>query len=116
MDIAFGPARPRDLCQELEQTFRPIAESKGLDLEVELDPGLPAAITTDHKRLEQIVKNLLANGIKFTERGEVRLEVRVVIAGRLTPLPPAGPPARADHARSTRHCGSATAESRRSDN
>lgn len=58
-----------------ERGFRRAAESKGLSFAVELDPALPAGLLTDERRLRQILNNLLANAVKFTERGGVRLRV-----------------------------------------
>jgi signal transduction histidine kinase/CheY-like chemotaxis protein/CHASE3 domain sensor protein len=56
---------------ELSRTFQPTASSKGLELEIRLDQGLPDVIATDPRRLQQILKNLLSNAIKFTEHGSV---------------------------------------------
>lgn len=58
-----------------ERSFRHAAESKGLAFSTELDPDLPAGILSDERRLRQILNNLLANAVKFTERGLVRLRV-----------------------------------------
>lgn len=52
------------------------AVSKGLRFGVDLAPGLPGWVAGDAQRLRQILVNLLANAIKFTDRGEVRLQVR----------------------------------------
>src|SRR5690606_1981054 len=65
----------------VERTFRPIAEHKKLDYVVEVAPGLPRAMRTDSKRLQQIVKNLLSNAFKFTERGEVSLQIEMATEG-----------------------------------
>jgi HAMP domain-containing protein/signal transduction histidine kinase/CheY-like chemotaxis protein len=59
----------------VERTFRPVALQRGIGLAVELSGGMPARITTDRQLLEQIIKNLLANAFKFTERGRVDLRV-----------------------------------------
>ncbi len=52
---------------------RPQAERRGLALEVAIGPGV-GETTSDRRRVEQVLLNLLANGIKFTERGSVRVE------------------------------------------
>jgi PAS domain S-box-containing protein len=54
------------------------AEEKQLDFIVALDPSLPTRVQLDGQRLRQVVLNLLANGVKFTDEGEVRLEARVL--------------------------------------
>jgi signal transduction histidine kinase len=59
----------------VERTFRQMAQGKGLDFAVTVDPDLPASIETDAKRLQQILKNLLSNAVKFTEHGRVSLSV-----------------------------------------
>jgi CheY-like chemotaxis protein len=64
-----------------QRTFHHVAESKRLAFELSFDPGLPPAITTDAKRVRQILKNLLSNAFKFTPHGHVRMEVRPVTEG-----------------------------------
>jgi len=51
----------------------PLAEDKPVRLELELDPAAPVRIFTDREKLRQIIKNFLANAIKFTDRGSVTL-------------------------------------------
>jgi CheY-like chemotaxis protein len=64
-----------DLQIYLERTFQQIAQDKGLEFKTELDPNLPTAIVTDSKRMQQILRNLLANAFKFTDRGSVTLRI-----------------------------------------
>jgi signal transduction histidine kinase/CheY-like chemotaxis protein len=56
---------------------RPMAEGKPIEVVVD-DAGVPEAILTDEVALTSILRNLLSNGIKYTDRGEVRLSARVV--------------------------------------
>jgi signal transduction histidine kinase/CheY-like chemotaxis protein len=55
---------------------RPMAEGKPVEVIVG-DGGLPGTILTDEVALTSILRNLLSNGIKYTDRGEVRLSARV---------------------------------------
>jgi CheY-like chemotaxis protein len=55
--------------------FRPIAEQQELSFKVEIEEGVSESITTDEHRVQQILKNLLSNAHKFTEKGSVTLRV-----------------------------------------
>ncbi|HZS35538.1 MAG TPA: response regulator, partial [Polyangia bacterium] len=65
-----------DLVDFVERNFRPLAEQKAIDFRVDLSEELPDHLRTDPQRLQQILKNLLANAFKFTEHGSVELRVR----------------------------------------
>jgi len=58
-----------------DRTFRAVAMQRGLEFSVEVAPSAPPNMTTDRQLLEQILKNLLANAFKFTERGRVELHI-----------------------------------------
>jgi signal transduction histidine kinase/HAMP domain-containing protein len=81
MDISPSPVELSSLCADLEQTFRPIAEQQALDFSVEIADGAPWSIVTDQHRVEQVLKNLLSNAFKFTERGSVRLRAGLAPPG-----------------------------------
>ena len=66
-----------DLETSLEQTFRQVAHNKELSFIIELDEKLPPTIYNDSKRLQQVLKNLLANAFKFTEEGGVKLQIGI---------------------------------------
>ncbi len=59
----------------LLREFGPVAQNKALGYDIDLAPGSPGSIVTDPQRLRQILKNLLANAFKFTERGSVHVQI-----------------------------------------
>lgn len=69
--------------QRLRETFEPMARQKGLALQIEADALAPTQMVVDSQRLQQILKNLLANAVKFTEHGKVSLHVRAGGNGRI---------------------------------
>ncbi len=64
-----------------ERAFRPVAEERKLSFTLTLDPGLSVSLCTDGHRLQQILKNLLANAFKFTSEGGVALFIAPAIHG-----------------------------------
>jgi CheY-like chemotaxis protein len=75
-DLSLGQLR-----NTLLREFEHVAHGKGLGYFIDLAPGSPEAIVTDPQRLRQILKNLLSNALKFTERGEVRLRIGLAETG-----------------------------------
>jgi CheY-like chemotaxis protein/two-component sensor histidine kinase len=75
MDVQPSNVALAQIREAMRRTFEPVAAQKGLALRLDLAPTAPATIETDLRRLEQILKNLLSNALKFTDRGEVALEV-----------------------------------------
>jgi CheY-like chemotaxis protein/signal transduction histidine kinase/HAMP domain-containing protein len=65
----------KNLPSYLEQNFQHLTEQKELYLKVEIDKGLPENIITDRQRVEQIIKNLISNAIKFTKEGGITVRV-----------------------------------------
>ncbi len=71
----FINVRFNEITTFVESTFKHVSESKNLKFTIEKDQRLPDIIETDVQRLNQILKNLLSNAFKFTEKGEVKLRV-----------------------------------------
>jgi signal transduction histidine kinase/CheY-like chemotaxis protein/CHASE3 domain sensor protein len=61
--------------ESLVKTFQPVADQNHLRFSWVVEPGVPEQIETDPQRLGQILKNLLSNAFKFTDRGEVAVRV-----------------------------------------
>src|SRR5262249_45181612 len=81
VSLDVRPMILQEVCHGIERTFRPVAQSKNLSFNTEMHSGLPLAMQTDGQRLEQVLKNLLSNAFKFTERGSVALEIYLATAG-----------------------------------
>ncbi|MGD9646816.1 MAG: ATP-binding protein [Pirellulales bacterium] len=78
MKLDLRSVSPRDLVDEVITLLLPQAECKGLKLVGKFDPAVPDVVETDPTRLRQILVNIVGNALKFTERGSVTVEVRVV--------------------------------------
>ncbi len=75
-DVSFA-----NVHEQVERAFRHVAESRGTGFGVELAPGLPPSLYTDSQRLQQVMKNLLSNAFKFTEKGRISVRIAPVESG-----------------------------------
>ena len=78
LDLERAPVDLRDLIQDAVRLVSVPAQAKGVPVRAVVDPGLPAHILGDAARIRQILINLGGNAVKFTERGEITIDVRVV--------------------------------------
>jgi HAMP domain-containing protein/signal transduction histidine kinase/CheY-like chemotaxis protein len=79
--VDVSELRLDDLRSYVERTFRHIGESKNVDFHIRMAPDLPRSIFTDAKRLQQVIKNLLSNAFKFTQHGQVTLNITPALDG-----------------------------------
>ena len=75
ISIERQPLKLRDLVQSVLRAFRYVAADKGLDLQAEVDPGVPDMLMLDPGRVRQVLFNLVGNSMKFTEQGAISINV-----------------------------------------
>jgi len=69
------------VCDQMEKTFRHMAEDRGLDFAIVISEDINFPIVSDEMRLMQVLKNLLSNSFKFTSQGKVSLHVSKAESG-----------------------------------
>ncbi|WP_159028713.1 ATP-binding protein, partial [Kitasatospora sp. MY 5-36] len=83
MDVRPARIALVQLVDYVEATFQPVALDKNLDFAVRVSPALPVTLHTDEQRLQQVLRNLISNAVKFTDAGAVDFSIRQ--AGREVP-------------------------------
>lgn len=76
MDLEFLDVSTKEITDNLWNLFSHVAKEKNIKFEI-ISKEAPIVIKTDKMRLEQILKNLISNAIKFTDKGSVSLEIKV---------------------------------------
>lgn len=76
MDLWFSEMDVYEIPQHIHNLFLPVAEQKGLQLNVDIAEGIAEVFHTDVKRFQQVLNNLLSNALKFTETGSVTVKVQ----------------------------------------
>jgi CheY-like chemotaxis protein/CHASE3 domain sensor protein len=84
VDMNIEPVALAATVESLFKSMQPDAQQKKLGYELTFEPGLPAQIETDAQRLGQILKNLLSNALKFTDKGAVSLRVMADSSGNVS--------------------------------
>ncbi|MBC7428904.1 MAG: PAS domain S-box protein, partial [Bacteriovorax sp.] len=75
LDIRVENVLISNVMDALKKTFQPLAEEKKLNFEVISEADIPQSFLTDRQRLDQILKNLLSNAFKFTEKGSIKIRL-----------------------------------------
>jgi CheY-like chemotaxis protein/signal transduction histidine kinase len=75
VELALEQVPLTAVMESLIKTFQPTAEQSRLGFSWDVEPGVPERLQTDPQRLGQILRNLLSNAFKFTEKGEIALRV-----------------------------------------
>ncbi|WP_207632708.1 response regulator [Foetidibacter luteolus] len=76
MELDYEFLQPAVILENMRALFEPLAKEKNVALNLAIEPGVPADLQTDKMRLEQVLKNLLSNALKFTHKGYINLTVR----------------------------------------
>ncbi len=76
-ELEYGPFSLRETLDEAVKTMAVNASEKGLELACDIPPHVPDRFVGDGQRLGQVIVNLVGNGVKFTEQGEVVVAVEV---------------------------------------
>ncbi len=82
MTLDTAPFDVEETAEDVCEQFAPVAHQKGIQLNLLMPPGAPTQLIGDSVRIKQVLTNLIANAIKFTERGEV--DVKVAVMSELT--------------------------------
>ena len=81
MELEIESVSPDDIQEYVVRTFTPLTQPKNIELKTEVEKGIPETFETDMQRLLQIIKNIMSNAIKFTEKGSVTLKIAKAPAG-----------------------------------
>jgi signal transduction histidine kinase/CheY-like chemotaxis protein/CHASE3 domain sensor protein len=73
MELEYTQVPVAEIMEDMKSLFSPIAKERGVLLQLNIEEGLPQSIETDKMRMEQILKNLISNALKFTAKGSVTI-------------------------------------------
>jgi two-component system chemotaxis sensor kinase CheA len=78
VQVNMDVIKVQELLDFVERNFSPVVQQKGLELIMDIQPDMPDSLQSDPIRLQQIIRNLLDNAIKFTDRGKVTFSMHII--------------------------------------
>lgn len=78
LSLDVAPLEIRTLINETKQFFKAVTSLKSLGLTIEVDENIPEVVMGDRARIRQILTNLIGNAVKFSDKGEIVVKVKVV--------------------------------------
>ena len=81
VELEATDGKPRDIVYDVLELLAASASAKGLELIGDVDPNVPAVVSCDITRLQQVLTNLVGNAVKFTAHGQVRVHVETTLLG-----------------------------------
>ncbi|KIC89557.1 response regulator [Flavihumibacter sp. ZG627] len=75
MELEYNDVNINDLVEDVSSMFSTSATEKGISFDVKINPGTPSLIETDRLRVEQVLRNLISNAMKFTASGGITVDV-----------------------------------------
>jgi signal transduction histidine kinase/DNA-binding response OmpR family regulator/CHASE3 domain sensor protein/putative methionine-R-sulfoxide reductase with GAF domain len=77
MELDYATVSIKEIRDDMHALFAPVARDKGLEFGITIAQSVPPVIETDKMRLEQILKNLVSNALKFTATGSVHIAIKL---------------------------------------
>ncbi len=76
MSLEYQDIVLEEVVRDLKNLMNPIVKEKGIRFDINIDDSLPKNIESDRLRLDQVLRNLLSNALKFTKQGSVELNIK----------------------------------------
>ena len=75
MEVHIDKIELREFVDDIDKLFKHVVKNKGLEFHVEIAEDIPKEIHSDEQRLSQVIKNIMSNAIKFTEKGNIEFKI-----------------------------------------